>query len=216
LRSYPELQHAVSVVHPQMKPQFFILVFLVASCSNKRDTTQVQFIRITADTSETWVGRMTREAFYQVRTYGKSLGLEQLNDGTPKEEIRVWYLSVLGDQQVVFIAKEDSLNRWSLRTIIFYRSKSDSIYADYSRELRRSAVDSLSLNSYWELTSQSDLEKGDTYGCVGGEDLFIELSNRVKYKFVWYRCPEINRRKDSAFSLVAALVNRLDALAVEH
>jgi hypothetical protein len=199
-----------------MKPQFFILLFLIASCSNKRDSAQVQFKRITADTTKTWVGRMTREAFNQVRTYGKSLNLEQLNDGTPKEEIRVWYLSVLYDQQVVFIAKEDSLNSWSLRTISFYRSKSDSIYVDYSRELRRSAVDSLNLNRYWELTSQSDLAKGDTYGCVEGEDLFIELSSRMKYKFVWYRCPEINKSKDSAFYLAAALANRLDALAVEH
>ncbi|HEX8460529.1 MAG TPA: hypothetical protein VF623_03840 [Segetibacter sp.] len=199
-----------------MRLQIAIVLFLFAFCRNKHGTGHVEFNRIMPDTSKTWAGRMTQEAFNQTRTFGKTLNLGQLIEGTPQEEIRVWYLSGSYDPQVVFIAKADSFNKWSLRTISFYRTKSDSIYADYSRVLRQSAVDSLNLHKYWQLTSQSDLPKGDTYGCLDGEDIFIEMSNRIKYKSMWYRCPEINKNKDTTFHSAASLVNRLDALAVEH
>ena len=193
-----------------------IALFFLASCSNQRDIENVEFSRIIPDTSKTWAGRMTREAYIETRTFEKTLKFEKLIDGTKQEEIRVWYLSGSYDPQVVFIAKADSLNKWTLRTISFYHSKSDSIYADYSRVLRQTSVDSLNFNKYWQLTSQSDLPKGDTYGCMDGENIFIEMSNRMKYRFMWYRCPEINKDKETVFLAAATLANRLDALAVEH
>lgn len=199
-----------------MRAHFAIVLFLLASCSSQPDSLKVEFHRFIPDTSRTWAGRMTRDAYNQTRAFENTLKLEKLIDGTVHDELRVWYLSSSFDPQVVFIAKADSSNKWSLRTISFYRTKSDSIYADYSRVLRQSAVDSLNLNKYWQLTSQSDLSKGDTYGCVDGEDIFIEMSNRIKYKFLWFRCPEIYKDKDTTFLSATALANRLDALAVEH
>lgn len=183
---------------------------------NQSDKRNVDFSRSIPDTSKTWVGQMTRDAYSQTRTFEKSLKIGTLIDGAANDEIRVWYLSSLYDPQVVFIAKADSLNKWTLRTISFYRTKSDSIYADYSRVLRHTFVDSLNLNKYWSLTSQSDLPNGDNYGCMDGEDILIEMSNRMKYRFMWYRCPEINKTKDTVFLAASNIANRLDALAVEH
>jgi hypothetical protein len=199
-----------------MKLLFAIILIFFASCSDQNETANMQFSRSIPDTSKTWAGRMTRDAYNETRSFQKTLKLTKLIDGTERDEIRVWYLSGSYDPQVLLIAKADSLNRWTLRTISFYRAKSDSIYADYSRVLRQSSVDSLHLNKYWQLTSQSDLPQGDTYGCVDGEDLFIEMANRKKYRFMWYRCPDINKDKDTVFLAAANLANKLDAFAVEH
>lgn len=189
---------------------------MLASCHNQHDSAKVEFNRSIPDTSKTWAGRMTRYAYNQTRQFENSLKLQKLVDGTIQDEIRVWYLSGSYDPQVVFIVKTDSLNNWTLRIVSFYRTKSDSIYADDSRVLRQGSVDSLALHKYWKLTSQSDMLNGDSYGCRDGEDLFIEMSSKTKYQFMWYRCPEINKDKDTAFRFAAALANRLDALTIEH
>jgi len=159
---------------------------------------------------------MTGEAYRQTRSFEKSLKLENLINGSFQDEIRVWYLQSSHDKNVLFIAKIDSLKKWSLRTISFYKNKSDSIYADYSKTLRHSSADSLNFSKLWKIKSQSDLANGDTYGCMDGEDIFIELSERNKYRFLWYRCPEINKNKDSVFLTAWTLADRLDAFAVEH
>jgi hypothetical protein len=199
-----------------MKLSFAIGLIFLASCREQNVTANVEFSRSIPDTSKTWAGRMTRDAYNQTRRFEETLKLAKLTDGTQRDEIRVWYLSGSYDPQVLFIAKADSLNRWTLRTVSFYRTKSDSIYADYSRFLRQSSVDSLHLNTCWQITSQSDLPQGDSYGCVDGEDLFIEIANQRKYRFMWYRCPDINKDKDTVFLAAANLANRLDAFAVEH
>jgi hypothetical protein len=199
-----------------MKLSIAIVLFFLASCSDQNETAKVEFSRSIPDTCKTWAGRMTRDAYNETRSFEKTLKLAKLIDGTQRDEIRVWYLSSSYDPQVLFIAKADSSNSWTLRTISFYRTKSDSIYADYSRVLRHSSVDSIHLNTYWQLTSQSELPQGDTYGCVDGEDLFIEMANQRKYRLMWYKCPEINKDKDTVFLTAANLANRLDAFAVEH
>ncbi|MCF1715980.1 hypothetical protein L0U88_15170 [Flavihumibacter sp. RY-1] len=199
-----------------MRLPIAILLFFFASCRNQGDTGINALSRVIPDTSRTWAGRMTRDAFSQTRTFEKSLKIGSLIDGTANDEIRVWYLSGSYDPQVAFIAKPDSFSKWTLRIISFYRTKVDSTYNDYSLVLRHTSVDSLNLNKYWTLTSQSDLQNGDDYGCMDGEDIFIEMSNRMKYRFMWYRCPEINKSRDSVFLTASNLANRLDALAVEH
>jgi hypothetical protein len=199
-----------------MRPQFSIILFLFISCGNRQDKVNVEFNRIIPDTSKTWSGRMTGEAYEQTRSFEKLLKLENLINGSFQDEIRVWYLQNSHDKHVLFIAKTDSLKKWTLRTISFYKNKSDSIYADYSRPLRHSSADSLNFSKLWQMKSQSDLANGDTYGCMDGEDIFIELSNRKKYRFLWYRCPEINKNKDSVFLAAWTLADRLDAFAVEH
>mgnify|MGYP001189084772 CR=1 FL=1 len=199
-----------------MKSQFSIILFLFISCVNRQDNVSVEFNRIIPDTSKTWSGRMTGEAYEKTRNFEKSLKLENLTDGSFQDEIRVWYLQSSYDNHVLFIAKTDSLKKWSLRTISFYKNKSDSIYTDYSRPLRNSSIDSLDFSKLWKMKSQSDIANGVTYSCKDGEDIFIELSQRNKYRFLWYKCPEINKYKDSVFLTAWTLADRLDAFAVEH
>jgi hypothetical protein len=199
-----------------MRDLLLIGLFFLTSCGSQSGGTIHSFEQHIPDTTKSWAGRMTKESYQEAKRMEAKLGLPTLSDGTNNIEIRVWNFSGSYDPQVLFILKDDSTNGWHLRIVSFYKTKGDSIYADNSRMIRQSAVDSLNLNRYWTLTSQSDLKAGDTYGCVDGGDVFVELADSLKYQFMWYRCPDINKDKDSVFLLAHLLTDRLDALAIEH
>jgi hypothetical protein len=187
-----------------------------ASCGSDSGDTTFRFQRIIPDTTQSWAGQQTKESYRGINRLEGKLRLNTLSDGTANTEVRVWNFSSSYDPLVLFILRKDSSDGWHLRTISFYKAKGDSIYADYSRTISQSAVDSLNLNRYWTLASQSDLKAGDSYGCMDGGDVFVELASLAKYRFMWYRCPDINKDKDSVFLFANNLTNRLDALAVEH
>jgi hypothetical protein len=199
-----------------MKTLKLIGLFLLASCGNQSIESATAFRHILPDTVKTWAGQMTRDDYYSTRSLEKKLHLETLTNGVNTEELRIWRLSGSYDPQVLFILKKMGANEWHLRTLSFYQSKGDSIYADYTRLLRSGSVDSLKLGQYWSVASQSDLKAGDSYGCIDSENVFVELADSTKYRFMWYRCPDINKDKDSAFFLVSKLRDRLDGLAAEH
>jgi hypothetical protein len=159
---------------------------------------------------------MTKARYISTRRFETRLGLKTLSNGTTTTEIRVWTLSSFYDPKVIFILKNDSSTLWHLRTISFFQNKNDSIYADFTRLIPHSAIDSIKLNRYWILASQSDLKAGDSFGCMDGADLFIELADSTRYRFMWYRCPDINLKRDSAFLLAYELGSRLDGLSVQH
>ena len=93
----------------------------------------------------------------------------------------------------------------------FYQSKNDSISKDITKPIQNFPFD-----NYWRLASQSDLPNGDAYGCMDGQDLFIELANASKYRFMWYRCPDINEKKDSIFFQVTELQRKVTELIGER
>lgn len=199
-----------------MRTLILIGIFFLASCDNQSAESTAVFERHIPDTTKSWAGQMTKESYREVKRLEDKLGLYTLSYGVDNIEFRLWNFSSYYDPQVLFILKSDSTNEWNMRTIEFYKSKGDSIYTDYSRKIRQSAVDSLSLNRYWTLPSQSDLKLGDSYGCMDGGDVFVELANSAKYRFMWYRCPDINKHKDSVFLTANDLADRLNALSVEH
>jgi hypothetical protein len=50
---------------------------------------------------------------------------------------------------------------------------------------------------------------------MDGTDLFIEMSDSSRYRFLWYRCPEINKDKDSSFLLASQLTDRINSLVLK-
>jgi hypothetical protein len=199
-----------------MRILFLPGLFYLASCNTQPAEKAVPFQRQIPDTTKTWAGQMTKKSYDKAKGLEGKFGLKTLLDGTKNTELRVWNFSGYYDPQVVFILKNDTVNGWQLRTVSFYQTKGDSIYADYTRLIRDSAVDSLGFDRYWVLVSQSDLKAPDSYGCSDGGDVFVELANSSRYRFMWYRCPDMNKNKDSAFLLANELTNRLDGLAIGH
>jgi hypothetical protein len=94
-------------------------------------------------------------------------------------------------------------------TLSFCQTKADSIYLDHTRSIRSGSIDSLNLDRYWDLASQSDLKAGDLFGCLDGGDVFMEIADSLKYRFLWYRCLNINKLKDSVFFLASELTSKL-------
>lgn len=198
-----------------MKTIKILGISLLASCGSQSVEDVNEFRRLLPDTSKTWAGQMTRNDFHLTRNLEKKFHLQTLTNGTKDTELRIWNLSGSYDPQSLNILRQSSTDKWSLRTLSYYRTKSDSVIADYTRPIRSASIDSVNLSRFWAIPSQSDLTKGDSYGCMDGGTLFIELADETKYRFLWYNCPDINKSKDSVFVFATELVKRLNVIAAE-
>ena len=198
-----------------MKTLKLIGLLFLAACGRHSSDPQTTFKQILPDTSKSSSGRMTRETFHQTRKIEQKLDLISLLNGSNNEEIRIWRLSGSYDPQSVTILAKLKTDAWHLRQLTFNHSKNDSITSDVTRQLPSKVINTLNLISYWNLPSQSDLKTGDAYGCMDGSDVFIEMANTAKYRFMWYRCPDINETKDSAFHRVFELRSKIAQLGGE-
>lgn len=186
---------------------------MLSSCVSQPGEHKTDFKLIFPDTSKSWAGQVTREDFHLTRDLEGKLHLQTLTKGTKTTELRIWNLSGSYDPQSLNILRKSGTDQWSLRTISFYRFKGDSLVADYTRTIHSVAIDVLNLNRYWTMPSQSDLTKGDSYGCMDGSNIVIEMADSLRYKLMWYRCPDINKSKDSVFLLANELASKLDSVA---
>jgi hypothetical protein len=137
---------------------------------------------------------MTREAFHQTRKLEGRLNVRSLTSGIKGEEIRIWGLSGFYDPQSLTILSKAPGEGWNIRQVSIYRTSNDSISSDVTK-----LIVNFPFHDYWSLASQSDLKNGDDYGCMDGGDVFIEMANTKKYRFMWYRCPDINEKKIQCF-----------------
>ena len=188
-----------------------LLGFLfLASCVNPVSEPKAKFRHILPDTSKSWAGQMTREAFHQTRKLECKLKVRTLAKGIKGEEIRIWELSGSYDPQSLTILSKAGTEGLNIRQVSFYNTKNDSISSDVTKPIENFLFD-----DYWNLASQSDLTNGDNFGCTDGGDVFIEMANDSKYRFMWYRCPDINEKKDSTFYHVIELRKKIAGLIAE-
>ena len=199
-----------------MKLFVTISLLFIASCQNYSTINSISFKRNIPDTSKTWSGKMTNNCFILTRHLQQILGQSTLVNGTSHTVIRIWRLSGIFDPQLLINLEQGSINTWQLNTISFNAAKPDSQKVEYSKSIPSNVIDSIHLNRYWTLPSQSELKAPDSFGCADGEDIFIELADSVKYRFMWYRCPELNKYKDSVFELINQLSTKLTELTFKH
>ena len=190
--------------------QLLGLLFL-ASCGIRTSEPQTEFRQILPDTLNSWAGQITREAFHHTRKLERKLNVQSLTSGLKGEEIRIWGLSGSYDPQSLTILSKAGRKSWNVRQLSFYHAKNDSISSDITQP-----IENFPFDNYWSLKSQSDLANADDYGCMDGGDVFIEIANASKYRFMWYRCPEINEKKDSTFYQVTELKRKVAALIGER
>jgi hypothetical protein len=72
--------------------------------------------------------------------------------------------------------------------------------------------DSLQFERYRLMPSQSDMPNGDSFGCMDGGSVLIELADTQSYTLKWYRCPRMHKASDSTFLLAAELIAFFEAL----
>jgi hypothetical protein len=199
-----------------MRTFIITALFIISSCGSRPVERVAGFRRILPDTSKSWAGRMTREVFQQTRILQGKLDLPTLANGIKNDELRIWNLSSSYEPQVVQILYRLNNNQWVLRSMSFYRNKGDSMTMDSKRIIRSDRIDSFDFNQFWSLPSQSDLKAGDSYGCMDGGDVFIEIADSIRYKFMWYKCPDIHKNKDSVFLFVNQLLEKIQYLVEQN
>jgi hypothetical protein len=163
------------------------------------------------DTSKSWAGQATKQALQNVRTAETRFRLVPLRNGSSGLELRVWTLASSYDPQTLHIINFPQ-NRAGEHRTISYSFRDDSVWSDMRHVLLQPQLADLDIPSLWNLKSQSDLKSGDSFGCMDGSDLFIELADSARHKFMWYRCPNINKNKDSVFAKAFSLGVQLHRL----
>jgi hypothetical protein len=103
------------------------------------------------------------------------------------------------------LKNKDSI--WIVSSLNYYlnfdnaKTKVDSIST--KREIKKiisvNEFNFLRTEQIWLLPSQSEMINGDSYGCTDGYSLLVELSNKSKYKFLSYVCPDFHISKDTTF-----------------
>jgi hypothetical protein len=199
-----------------MKNITILALFLTAACGDKSPQTNNGFKRILPDTLKSWSGKMTREDFHLTRKLERKFNLGSLWDGVTNEEIRLWILYGSYDPQTLLILTKLNSDSWSLRKLSFYQIEGYNIHSDFTRSISNYLVDSLNLGRYWSLASQSDLKAGDSYGCMDGENVFFEIADSTKYRFMWFRCPGIHKNKNLAFLMISELQHQLEDLVLKQ
>ena len=181
---------------------------MLSSCGGQAVSDVKEIQRLMPDTSKTWAGKTTNSEYQNTRNIERKFQLVSLLNGTKGQEFRLWIRAGNYDPQELHILREEN-GRWQLRQVSYYSSSNDSISSDIVKEVQASFVDSLQLHTLWKMPSQSQMVKGDSYGCMDGSDILLEMANRSKYRFAWYRCPNINKDKDSVFRFVSELTQKL-------
>jgi hypothetical protein len=189
---------------------FFGFLFL-ASCGNRTSEQQTAVRLILPDTSKSWAGQMTRYASDQTGKLEKKLNLRSITNGIKGKEIRIWELSGLYDPQSLTILSKGDNEGWNLKQVSFYQAENDSVSSVVTKP-----IENFPFDDYWNLASQSDMRNGDDYGCLDGGDVFIEMADVANYRFMWYRCPDINEKKDSTFYRVDELRKKITGLIKER
>lgn len=198
-----------------MKFLLYLGVFYWIACSNRPKEENFQISKLLPDSSNSFYAKQFHRDYLDTRRIQNLFTLNDISNGTDKIELRLWNISSTYDPQSIYILKQSKHDEWNLRVINYYRSLKDSITQETNMAFRGGLIDSLNLDKYWALPSQSEIKNGDDYGCMDGNTVLLELSDKRRYKYIVFRCPELHVNKDSAFYLINILHEGLRSLAKE-
>lgn len=193
-----------------MRNLIIIALLTIASCVDAPVSKARHFIRNLPDTSATWSGKRTQQTFLITRQFEKKLKLNTLQDGLLGTEFRIWNFRSSIDPQGLTIIQSTTTQNWQLRQLTFNYRNPDSLISETNSTFKVTPADSLQLDKFWQLNSQSDLKNGDEFGCLDGNTIFVELADWNRYRFSWYNCPFINRDRDSIFQEVNELIHLIN------
>jgi hypothetical protein len=187
-------------------------IILLPACKNNPSRDGGNFRAFYPDTSRTWAGQATGEDLRFVRILKREFGLPALTTGAQNSEIRVWRLESAFEPQTVHILRKLSSDSCELRTIKYARAGTDRLVSDNIMLIDGTVFDSLQFERYRLMPSQSDMPNGDSFGCMDGGSVLIELADTQSYTLKWYRCPRMHKASDSTFLLAAELIAFFEAL----
>lgn len=199
-----------------MRPLVFIATLLFVACHEKGSSGKFQVTKFIPDSTKSYYAKQFYEDYTRTRTIERLLDLATISDGSEKTELRLWNLSSSSDPQSIFILRKNRSDEWTLRVIRYYASSRDSVTSEIKMDFRNDAIAMLNVEQFWNVNSQSEMINGDSFGCMDGSTVLLELSDPSRYKYMLFRCPEIHVAKDSAFYYVSKLSADLRGLVKEE
>jgi hypothetical protein len=206
-----------------MKLSILIIFFLTfAACNNSNLQTQKEIPRSVhiPDTTNNWYAKLFDYSYYVKKTeIAKQLDIESLEADTSNSEIRIWAIgSNYNPQTLTFLKNKNGI--WTISRFYFYlsfdnaKTKVDSISTKGKIE-KIISIDEFNLlrtEKIWQLSSQSEMKNGGSFGCMDGYALLIEMNDKSKYKFSCYICPDLHVAKDTTFQNIMTFEQKVGEL----
>jgi hypothetical protein len=206
-----------------MKLSILIIFFLTfAACNNSNLQTQKEIPRSVhiPDTTNNWYAKLFDYSYYVKKTeIAKQLDIESLEADTSNSEIRIWAIgSNYNPQTLTFLKNKNGI--WTISRFNYYlsfdnaKTKVDSISTKGKIE-KIISIDEFNLlrtEKIWQLSSQSEMKNGGSFGCMDGYALLIEMNDKSKYKFSCYICPDLHVAKDTTFQNIMTFEQKVGEL----
>jgi hypothetical protein len=206
-----------------MKLSILIIFFLTfAACNNSNLQTQKEIPRSVhiPDTTNNWYAKLFDYPYYVKKTeIAKQLNIESLEADTSNSEIRIWAIgSNYNPQTLTFLKNKNGI--WTISRFNYYlsfdnaKTKVDSISTKGKIE-KIISIDEFNLlrtEKIWQLSSQSEMKNGGSFGCMDGYALLIEMNDKSKYKFSCYICPDLHVAKDTTFQNIMTFEQKVGEL----
>jgi hypothetical protein len=143
------------------------------------------------------------------RLLSDRLALLDLEKGTTDFQLRIWYIPSMWDPSILYILKANDTT-WNLYHYQFYtltvtdpnhfwdNPLVDSVVMESVWPQKMSwqtYIKNLQLDSLWKLQTESSI-KGKKFSVTDGHRCLLELSDKGKYKYLFYTMPEYKQDKD--------------------
>lgn len=176
-------------------------IFFFAACKST-PYSHLHIEKIIPDSVGSYYAEQFHKDYLLSRKIVDSFKLQNISNGTKNQQVWFWDMSSSYDPQTIYILHRKSSDGWHLKVIKYYAFQKDSITSDVTKTINSNLFDTLNVDRFWKLPSQSQLKNGDKYGCVDGNTVLIEMADSTRYKYIFFRCPDIHADKDTAFYLV--------------
>ena len=203
-------------------PTLIIFFLSLVACNNSNLQTQKAILKSVhiPDTTNNWYAKLFDYPNYVRKTeITKQLSLDNLEADTSNSEIRIWTIgSNYNPQTLIYLKNKNDI--WTITKLNYYlsfdkaKTKVDSVLTQskIERTISPSEFSFLETDRIWQQPSQSEMKNRGSYGCTDGYTLLIEMSNKSKYKFSNYICPDIHVSKDTAFQNVVTFIQKVAEL----
>ncbi len=150
-----------------------------------------------------------QEYLERKRILSNRLALYDLEKGTNNFELRIWFIPSMWDPSILYVLKANDTT-WTLFHYQYYTLKVTGPKSDYNNPLVDSVsmesvkpqktnwqtyINNLQLDSLWSLKTESSI-KGKSFGVCDGYRCLLEISDKGKYKYLFYTQPEYFQDKD--------------------
>ena len=200
-----------------IKHFFCLLLFstLLFACNDngivnkepKSDSTNLN--KLDTSITNSYAYKSEQEQLKRKRVLCKKLALYDLENGSDEFELRIWLIPSMWDPSILYILKGKDTT-WTLFHYQYYTMRAtalnhyydspnvDSVIMESVRPQKTNwqiYINNLQLDSLWKLKTESEI-KGKSFGVFDGHRYLVEISNKGKYKYLFYTMPEYFKDKD--------------------